>query len=102
MRGNGREYLLTHLVDPNREVNGQFVEYVVDTKDGRTISGLLSSETAAAVTLLKPGGATETISRGEIDKLRGTGLSLMPEGLERQIADPQQMADLIAHLMTAK
>jgi putative heme-binding domain-containing protein len=102
MQARGPEAILVNVLDPNREVNGQFVEYVVDTKDGRTISGLLSSETAAAVTLLKPGGATETVSRNEIDKLRGTGLSLMPEGLERQIADPQQMADLISYLMTAK
>ena len=50
----------------------------------------------------KPGGATETVARTEIEKLRSTGLSLMPEGLERQVVDPQQMADLIAYLMTAK
>jgi putative membrane-bound dehydrogenase-like protein len=102
MQSRGAEAILVNVLDPNREVNGQYVEYVVDTKDGRTISGLLSSETSAAVTLLKPGGQKETVARNEIEKLRGTGQSLMPEGLERQIPDPQQMADLIAYLMTAK
>ncbi len=86
------------MLDPNREVNGLFAEYVVETKDGRTLSGLLASETTTAVTLRKAGGETESIKRAEIEKLRSTGLSLMPEGLERQL-DVQAMADLIAFLM---
>jgi putative heme-binding domain-containing protein len=101
MQARGAEAVLVNVLDPNREVNGQFVEYVVETKDGRSLSGLLASETAAAVTLLKPGGQTETVARAEIEKLRGSGLSLMPEGFEKQLNE-QQMADLIAYLMTAK
>ena len=102
MQSRGAEAVLVNVLDPNREVNGQYVEYVVETKDGRSLSGLLASETAAAVTLLKPGGQTETVARTDIEKLRGSGLSLMPEGLEKQFVDPQQMADLIAYVMSAK
>jgi putative membrane-bound dehydrogenase-like protein len=101
MQSRGAEAVLVNVLDPNREVNGQFVEYVVETKDGRSLSGLLASETAAAVTLLKPGGQAETVARADIEKLRGSGLSLMPEGLEKQF-DPQQLADLIAYVMAAK
>ncbi|QOV91290.1 c-type cytochrome [Humisphaera borealis] len=98
MKARGADAVLTNVLDPNREVNGLFVEYVVETKDGRSLSGLLAGETSAAITLLKAGGLKETIARTEVEKLRSTGLSLMPEGLERQI-DPQAMADLIAFLM---
>jgi len=98
MKARGAEAVLLNVLDPNREVNGQYVEYLVETKDGRSLSGLLASESSAAVTLLKPGGQTETIARAEIDKLRGTGLSLMPEGLERTL-DPQAVADVIAFVM---
>jgi putative heme-binding domain-containing protein len=80
MQSRGPEAVLVNVLDPNREVNGLFVEYVVETKDGRSLSGLLSGETAASVTLLKPGGLTETGRPGDIEKLRSTGLSLMPEG----------------------
>ena len=101
MQSRGAEAVLVNVLDPNREVNGLFVEYVVETKDGRSLSGLLSGETAASVTLLKPGGLTETVARADIEKLRSTGLSLMPEGLEKQL-DPQAMADLVAYVMGAK
>lgn len=101
MQSRGAEAVLVNVLDPNREVNGLFVEYVVETTDGRSLSGLLSGETAAGVTLLKPGGLTETVARADIEKLRGTGLSLMPEGLEK-VLDPQAMADLVAYVMGAK
>ncbi|HEX8915386.1 MAG TPA: c-type cytochrome, partial [Humisphaera sp.] len=98
MRSRGTEAVLVNLIDPNREVNGQYVEYQLETKDGRTASGLLSAESAAAVTLLKPGGAAETIARADIATLRSTGQSIMPEGLERDL-DAQAVADLIAFVM---
>ncbi|CAA9398840.1 MAG: electron transport proteins [uncultured Phycisphaerae bacterium] len=101
MQSRGAEAVLVNVLDPNREVNGLFVEYVVETTDGRSLSGLLSGESAASVTLLKPGGLTETVARADIEKLRSTGLSLMPEGLEKQL-DPQAMADLVAYVMGAK
>ena len=40
-------------------------------------------------------------SRAEIDELRSTGLSFMPEGLEKTI-DVPAMADLLAFLNSAK
>lgn len=98
MQARGGEAVLVNVIDPNREVNGQFVEYLVEARDGRSLSGLLAGETSAAITLLKAGGVQETIARADVVSLRSTGLSLMPEGLERQI-DPQAMADLIAYLL---
>ncbi len=38
-----------------------------------------------------------TLLRQDIEELRSTGVSLMPEGLEKNI-DKQQMADLIAFI----
>jgi Cytochrome c len=36
-----------------------------------------------------------------IDELRSTGMSIMPEGLEKQL-DPQALADVIAYLLSVK
>jgi putative heme-binding domain-containing protein len=47
--------------------------------------------------LRRPEGVEETILRSEIDELRSTARSLMPEGLEQSIT-LQEMADLIAYL----
>lgn len=101
MKSRGPEAILLNVLDPNREVNPQYLMYVVTTKEGRTYAGLISGETAASVTLRVTDGRTETIARADIDELRGTGLSLMPEGLEKQIDQPA-MADLLAYLMSVK
>jgi putative heme-binding domain-containing protein len=101
MQQRGPEAVLVNVLDPNREVNPQYVEYVVTTRDDRTLTGLLDAETATSVTLKRQEAATDTVLRGDIEKMRSTGLSLMPEGLERQI-DAQGMADLIAYIMSVK
>ncbi len=43
------------------------------------------------------GGELKTIPRGSIDELSVSKVSLMPEGLERQM-QPQEIADLFAYL----
>jgi putative heme-binding domain-containing protein len=88
-------------LDPNREVNPQYVNYLVVTKDGRTASGMIAGESATTITLRRGEGLSETILRGEIDEMTATGLSLMPEGFEKQI-DVAAMADLLAYLATLK
>ena len=91
------EQLVTNILDPNREVSPNFALYLVETNDGRTLSGLIASETAGNLTLKRADGGTDTVLRSEIKSLTSPGISLMPEGLEAAIT-PQQMADLIACL----
>jgi putative heme-binding domain-containing protein len=77
------------------------VNYLLVSRDGQEISGVVTTETGNSVTLLRAGGGQETVLRGNIKTLRSTGLSMMPEGLESGI-DAQQMADLIRFLQTYK
>ncbi|HTN77073.1 MAG TPA: PVC-type heme-binding CxxCH protein [Pirellulaceae bacterium] len=98
MKNRGAEAIVTNVLDPNREVNPQFVTYVVLTKDGRTLSGMIASETANSLILKRAENQTDTVLRGDIEELRGTGLSLMPEGLEKQL-DKQQLADLVEFIL---
>ncbi len=89
------------MLDPNREVNPQFVDYIVETSDGRVLTGLLAAETATSVTLKQAGGTLKTVLRADIDRIRSSGLSLMPEGLEKSL-DQQALADVIAYIMSIK
>lgn len=89
--------LITDILDPNRAVEERWVSWLVDTKDGRTLTGLVLAENSAGITLRLPGGLTETVPRSEIKKITASGLSLMPEGLEAAITKAD-MADLIAFL----
>ena len=97
IKNRGPEFILLNVIDPNREVNPQYANYVLITEDGRSLSGMLTGETANSVTLTRGEGVSDTVLRVDIDELRSTGLSLMPEGMEKQI-DQQALADLIAYL----
>ena len=88
------DQLLTNILDPNREFAPNFVLYVVETNDGRTLSGLITTETGSSVGLKGADGVEQSVSRAEIKSLKSTGLSLMPEGLEAGITS-QKMADVI-------
>jgi putative heme-binding domain-containing protein len=91
------EDLLVHILDPNREVSPSFVNYSVATTDGRILSGVLAEESANSVTLKRAEGATDVVPRSRIESIASSGLSLMPEGLEKGLT-PQDLADLIAYV----
>jgi putative heme-binding domain-containing protein len=92
------EELLLHILDPNREVAPDYLEYAVALDDGRVLTGLIAAESAGSLTLRRPGGGEETVLRANVEAVTGTGKSLMPEGMERRIT-PQEMADLIAYIL---
>lgn len=88
---------VTAILDPNSAVEPRYASYVVATRDGRTLTGVIANETATNLEVVQPGGIRESILRPDIREIRATGLSLMPDGMEQAIT-PQDMADLIAYL----
>jgi putative heme-binding domain-containing protein len=98
IRNRGAEAILLAVLDPNREVNPQYASYVAATDDGRTLTGTIAAETATSITLRRAEGAEDTLLRSQIEALKSTGLSLMPEGIERELSR-QDLADLVAYLM---
>jgi putative heme-binding domain-containing protein len=91
------EDLVIHILDPNREVLPQYLNYNVATVDGRVLSGQVASESPTSITLKRAEGVTDVVPRDQIDELASTGQSLMPEGLEEEVT-VEQMADLISYL----
>jgi putative membrane-bound dehydrogenase-like protein len=92
--------LLVAILDPNRAVEPRYVNYLAITKDGRTLTGMIASETSTSVTLVGTDGKAHNLLRNEIEELTSTGKSLMPEGLEKDLP-PQEMADLIAFVRSS-
>jgi putative heme-binding domain-containing protein len=68
------EDLLVHILDPNREVAPNFVNYNVATVPGRVISGIITDESANSITVKRPEGATDVIPRDQIEMIASTGL----------------------------
>lgn len=91
------DQLLTDILQPNRAIDNNYLGYTVRTLAGEVLTGILTAETATSITLRQQGGKDAVIPRSEIDELKSSGVSLMPEGLERNIP-PAEMADLLAFI----
>ncbi len=95
------EELLVHILDPNREVAPNYVSYNVATAQGRVISGIISDESARAIVVRRAEGATDVIPRELIEAVASSGVSLMPEGLEKGLS-VNDFADLIAFIRSIR
>lgn len=89
--------ILTDILQPNRAIDNNYIGYLIVTKEGQSLSGVLTAETANSITVKQAEGKTATLLRSEIETLRSTGVSLMPEGLEKNIP-VEAMADLVAFI----
>jgi putative membrane-bound dehydrogenase-like protein len=97
IRQRGLPAVLLNVLDPNREVKPKFLTYVLVTVAGRTITGMITAESANGITIRRTDGTTADVQRVDIEELKSSGISFMPEGLEKQV-DIQAMADLLSYL----
>ncbi|HKS37093.1 MAG TPA: c-type cytochrome, partial [Verrucomicrobiae bacterium] len=92
-----KETLLVNILDPSRQVTPDYVSYTVTTTDDESLTGLITAESAASVTLRRPNVPDATIQRSQIRELKADGKSLMPDGLEQGLTQ-QDVADLLEFL----
>jgi putative heme-binding domain-containing protein len=97
IRNQSKETILLHIIVPEFEIMPAFVNYLVETKDGRSLSGIITSDTPQSVTLRGALNQEESITRTNVASITSTGLSLMPQELEKAMTK-QEMADLVAYL----
>lgn len=100
LTGGGREnldYLLENLLAPSSTVSADFRMSVVAMKDGRVLNGLVRAPTERTLTLQTQTEAL-VLERAEIDEVRPSALSLMPDGLLDSLS-ATEVRDLIGYLM---
>ena len=78
----------------------RYLTYIVTTRKGQTLTGLIAAETASSLTLRRGERAEDTVLRSQIEEIQATGKSVMPEGLETQLSR-QDLADVIAYVQAA-
>ena len=93
--------LLSAMLDPSASIDARYSTYVAETKDGRTVLGILVGETATNITLHDQANQKHSLLRGDIKSLTSTGRSLMPDGLEAALTH-QELADIIAYVRAAE
>lgn len=96
---NGRnsfEQLLSNVFDPSLVIGAAFQARTVST-NGRTLTGLVIEDSDQRLVLKVQGGKEEVIPRDQIEEMKQSSLSLMPEDLEKTLK-PQEIADLFAFI----
>ncbi|MBI3468062.1 MAG: c-type cytochrome [Planctomycetes bacterium] len=89
--------MLISIVNPNAEIREGFQFILVETRDGRIISGFQVDRDNQVTVLRGLDGQDVTISAQDINAVEPMGRSLMPEGLLEGLSE-QQLRDLFAYL----
>ncbi|HEY2415141.1 MAG TPA: PQQ-dependent sugar dehydrogenase [Pirellulaceae bacterium] len=92
-----REDLLDSLLDPSRRIEPRFAAYVARTHDGRILTGLIINRDATGILLRDAQNKEIVLASNEIDELKPSRHSLMPDGQMASLT-AQQAADLLAYL----
>ena len=90
------DYLLENLIDPSAAVSKDYQLEVIETRDGRFLSGFIRSQNDNALTLQSINEQV-VVPLADIAKRTPAEVSIMPEGL-LQTLTTEQIRDLFAYL----
>jgi putative membrane-bound dehydrogenase-like protein len=96
-RSRAARDLLESLLFPSASFSRGFAPYMLVTKDGKSASGIILGESAQQIHLGIDAQNAAWIATDNIEQIRATELSIMPDDVVKQLK-PQQLADLIAYL----
>jgi len=96
-----KEAIYTSILYPSAGISMGFEGWVVTTKDGDDLDGMIASQTADEIVLKRAGGINTPIKKADIKDKRQMKLSIMPENLQQQMT-PQELVDLVEYLSTLK
>jgi len=99
MRALSRDKLLSGIIEPNAELNPQYLTYVVETKAGQLRAGLMQRQNSKTVILSLLNEEDVVLPRSNIQDLRPQPWSMMPEGLEAGLT-PKTMADILEYILS--
>jgi putative heme-binding domain-containing protein len=100
LSGNGRgsmTQLVSNVLDPSLVIGEAFQAITVLTIDGEVVSGLRVGENEHYLKLKIQGGKIVEFAKEDLEQIKQSTQSLMPEGVESQMT-AQQLMDLFAYL----
>ena len=93
--------MLLHIVNPSAEIREGYENFLLTTKDGRTVVGFLVEQDNQTVVLRGLDGQDISLERKDIKAMNAQGASLMPAGLLTGYTD-DQVRDLMAYLRSTQ
>jgi putative heme-binding domain-containing protein len=94
------DYLLENILDPSAVIPKEYAATLITLKNGRSITGIVREETAAALTVIT---ANETliVSKADIHTREPSDKSMMPDDLLKEFTESDVRA-LIAYLQNPR
>jgi putative heme-binding domain-containing protein len=96
-----RDYasVLRDITEPSYAINPDYIAHVINLKDGRVLTGAVRTE-GDRLHVGDAQGKVTTIRRDQIESMQTSPVSIMPEGLVKQLG-PEKMRDLLTFLLAA-
>ncbi len=95
------DYILLNSVDPSFDVPNAYKMELIQTVDGRLVSGVIAEEDAKRLILKTVEQPRLVITKEDIEARKTSPKSMMPDG-QLDKMKPQQVMDLIKYLRTTK
>jgi putative heme-binding domain-containing protein len=89
--------LLRQIFVPSELIDPKFVSTVVLTEDDQVLTGLVSEDNTSSLVLKDANNVTHTLNKDEVQEVRRSEKSLMPDGLFDALT-AQQAADLLEYI----
>jgi len=91
------DYLLFNILDPSGDIQGDYKLVVLTSRDGRTYTGNIVSETDRQIRLKTVGEGIISLNKANIQSKEVTEVSIMPPGLLDNLSE-QEIINMIAYL----
>jgi putative heme-binding domain-containing protein len=92
-----RKEILTSILEPSKQVDAKYANYVIETVDGRVLGGVLKEKTAQRLVLINALGKELVIPAEDVEFFERQDKSMMPD-LQVRDMTAQQVADLLAFI----
>jgi putative membrane-bound dehydrogenase-like protein len=96
-----RENLIESILLPSKAVADQYINWIVETKGGLALTGLIMEETAEAITLRDANGKDTRLALKDIEARSKSPHSLMPADLLAYMTE-DDLVDLVDYLLGLK
>jgi putative membrane-bound dehydrogenase-like protein len=96
-----RENLLESILYPSRAIAHQYSTFIVETKDGKTITGVIGEETPTYIVLRDANANEHKIATSAIESKAESPISLMPADLILHLPE-NDLIDLVEYLYSLK
>jgi putative heme-binding domain-containing protein len=92
------DFWLDNLFTPSLEIREGFGAYIVKTKGGQILTGLMDAQDANGIVIKDMANNKTAVKQADIEKMEASPISLMPEGLTTGMSDAD-LKDFFAYLM---